>query len=522
MKQFSFIFLLITLSTIKLLAQDVCGTPAPAPPSWIFGTPTTSQQRILQSSNTDSYTLNIYLHIVRSSSGSGLNTSISSSIISLLNTNFLGSRIQFNLLGCDYINDNNYYNDCSKKESQLCAVNNIPNAINIYVLGTSTVWNYGDYPYLIPLAGNASSIPSTSLILSGNSYNTLTLPHEMGHCLGLFHTFHGTVREVGSLYTTDDSQCAELVNGGNSATCGDYISDTPADPNKWSNCTYNGSIQDANGDSYKPDPRNIMSYSGNSCRNLFTAIQSERMRNFILNTPALQNAIHREVSGPSQICTQGTYTIDVAGATVVWSATPSGVVSLQPNGSSVTLTKVGSGNVTLSALINNSIAVTKDIWVGGPKLLSYTTTPKQLCGGEPFMFNAVIPDGCTITSATGLSEGVEIPLSVINSASYEVPADVSRITLSIENSCGDVTVRKLIPKANCLNFSFSMSPNPASNNTMISLTSTANVSAATLPCLHGYISVNLLAQKCGLVGGICNSTFLYYEDFKSDRQIVLL
>ena len=42
------------------------------------------------------------------------------------------------------------------------------------------------------------------------------------------------------------------------------------------------------------------------------------------------------------------------------------------------------------------------------------------------------------------------------------------------------------------------------------------------PCLHGYISVNLLAQKCGLVGGICNSTFLYYEDFKSDRQIVLL
>ena len=132
-----------------------------------------------------------------------------------------------------------------------------------------------------------------------------------------------------------------------------------------------------------------MSYSGNSCRNLFTAIQSERMRNFILNTPALQNAIHREVSGPSQICTQGTYTIDVAGATVVWSATRSGVVSLQPNGSSVTLTKVGSGKVTL-------------------------------------------------------------PLSL-------------RI-----------------------------------------------------------YSHHLLAQKCGLVGGICNSTFLYYEDFKSDRQIVLL
>ena len=447
MKQFSFIFLLITLSTIKLLAQDVCGTPAPAPPSWIFGTPTTSQQRILQSSNTDSYTLNIYLHIVRSSSGSGLNTSISSSIISLLNTNFLGSRIQFNLLGCDYINDNNYYNDCSKKESQLCAVNNIPNAINIYVLGTSTVWNYGDYPYLIPLAGNASSIPSTSLILSGNSYNTLTLPHEMGHCLGLFHTFHGTVREVGSLYTTDDSQCAELVNGGNSATCGDYISDTPADPNKWSNCTYNGSIQDANGDSYKPDPRNIMSYSGNSCRNLFTAIQSERMRNFILNTPALQNAIHREVSGPSQICTQGTYTIDVAGATVVWSATRSGVVSLQPNGSSVTLTKVGSGKVTLSALINNSITVTKDIWLGAPSTptsiggfasngLKFASVSQYSFYVQPEDVEGVNQYSWTVRSGSGtILDGQGTP--VINFETADIANSLSfYVSVKVGNSCG--------------------------------------------------------------------------------------
>jgi subtilisin family serine protease len=72
------------------------------------------------------------------------------------------------------------------------------------------------------------------------------------------------------------------------------------------------------------------------------------------------------LSGSSQICTQGTYTLDnlPAGATVIWSAAPSGVVSLQPNGSSVTLTKVGSGKVTLSATINNSVTVTKDIWVG--------------------------------------------------------------------------------------------------------------------------------------------------------------
>jgi hypothetical protein len=186
------------------------------------------------------------------------------------------------------------------------------------------------------------------------------------------------------------------------------------------------------------------------------------------------------ISGPTQVCDQATYTVDAAGATVAWSATPSGVVSLQPNGSSVTLTKVGNGKVTLSAMINNSFTVTKDIWVGAPKLMSYTTTPKQLCAGEPFIFNAVIPDGSTITSATGLSEGTEIPLSTINSTSYEVPGDVSRITLSIENSCGNVTVRKLIPKANCLNYYFSITPNPSSNNATISMTSFTNASTSTL------------------------------------------
>ncbi len=528
MKQFSFIFLLITLSTIKLLAQDVCGTPAPAPPSWIFGTPTTSQQRILQSSNTDSYTLNIYLHIVRSSSGSGLNTSISSSIISLLNTNFLGSRIQFNLLGCDYINDNNYYNDCSKKESQLCAVNNIPNAINIYVLGTSTVWNYGDYPYLIPLAGNASSIPSTSLILSGNSYNTLTLPHEMGHCLGLFHTFHGTVREVGSLYTTDDSQCAELVNGGNSATCGDYISDTPADPNKWSNCTYNGSIQDANGDSYKPDPRNIMSYSGNSCRNLFTAIQSERMRNFILNTPALQNAIHREVSGPSQICTQGTYTIDVAGATVVWSATPSGVVSLQPSGSSVILARVSDGKVTLSATINNSYTVTKsNIQVGTvvPPFGLYRGTSGVSSGvvGKNYTFKAYGANTSTndldyYWTITPPNLEDDFP-SEFGGAEFDFVAAISgyyTVTLSCNGGCGwsDPVTKTFYFQES---MGFALSPNPASKSTTISMTSSNNASKSTLlsTSVSSSVSTSYSVSVLDAYGSIV------YKGKKSGKQFTI-
>jgi hypothetical protein len=85
------------------------------------------------------------------------------------------------------------------------------------------------------------------------------IPHMVGHMLGLYHTYHGCVKnayvweppyynynnpddinvDMYFDYDCDPSgvvvlkehidQCAELVSGVNSATCGDYIEDTPAD-----------------------------------------------------------------------------------------------------------------------------------------------------------------------------------------------------------------------------------------------------------------------------------------------------
>ncbi|MFT3751619.1 MAG: hypothetical protein QM800_01670 [Paludibacter sp.] len=61
---------------------------------------------------------------------------------------------------------------------------------------------------------------------------------------------------------------------------------------------------------------------------------------------------HRlSISGPSVICSTGTYTLNnLSGATVTWSANE--VVSLQPNGNSVIVTKVGAGYFTLVASIS--------------------------------------------------------------------------------------------------------------------------------------------------------------------------
>lgn len=83
----------------------------------------------------------------------------------------------------------------------------------------------------------------------------------MGHVLNLFHTHHGTY-----IYERGANDCAELVNGSNSITCGDFITDTPADPYLGFNVdpvtfTWNSSGIDANGDAYHPDVRLIMSYT---------------------------------------------------------------------------------------------------------------------------------------------------------------------------------------------------------------------------------------------------------------------
>ena len=58
------------------------------------------------------------------------------------------------------------------------------------------------------------------MYVRNDRYATSTVAHEMGHCLGLYHTHNGT---------GDNNGTPELVNGSNSSTAGDYITDTPAD-----------------------------------------------------------------------------------------------------------------------------------------------------------------------------------------------------------------------------------------------------------------------------------------------------
>lgn len=276
--------------------QYVCGTPSPEPPVWFF-------TRILSNGldYNKIYNFKVYIHVIRNSLGEGFNKEeVSAEILANLNNYYAETNLSFSLLGVEYI-DSNYYDTISDKDAfKVFSVNSHSNAIDIYV--------YSSGRNLNGLAGRASSIPSTACLINSTYYKYPTVAHEVGHCLGLYHTHHGTAVNE---YAEGGER--ELVNGSNSDVAGDYITDTPADPCEWLGCQYIGTGTDVNGSVYNPDPLNLMSYSG-SCREKLTQKQVERIYETIKNNSSLKAActsINKEISGPLYINDKATYSVDV-------------------------------------------------------------------------------------------------------------------------------------------------------------------------------------------------------------------
>jgi hypothetical protein len=98
-----------------------------------------------------------------------------------------------------------------------------------------------------------------------NLWNNMgrTLTHEMGHGMGLYHSFEGD---------NSGSTCP-------SATAGDYVSDT--DPHKRSSSNCPSGINPCTGFSSSNVVHNYMDYSSQSCADMFTQGQSDRMNSQI-------------------------------------------------------------------------------------------------------------------------------------------------------------------------------------------------------------------------------------------------
>lgn len=269
-------------------------------------------------SSSGNYVLRIFVHVMRRSNGTGGQTQQGvDSALSFLVSDFELHNICFSLLGQDEILNDTYYNyssisnfstdcngdgiveitetDCNGDgKFDNFSVNSHSNAIDVYLFANDKV--YG---------GLQSGIPGTALVLGGNNWgsnfvSSHIVSHEMGHCLGLFHTFHGTATVTSNTCSFTVAGCPELVNGANSSTCGDFVTDTPADPARiydcqstcsWTGCTCTGSSIDANGASYNPDPQLIMAYSKPNCMQYHSSGQGSRMLSVIANSTLLQNTL---------------------------------------------------------------------------------------------------------------------------------------------------------------------------------------------------------------------------------------
>ena len=201
------------------------------------------------------------------------------------------------------------------------------NAINIFLSPDDVTSNQ---------SGVAEDTPSKAFWLAGNQLTSSIPSHEMGHCLGLYHTFLGTAKPntgtsrqgvCGGSRTTSNCELVSDYMNSSGDSVGDFVSDTHADPgnsgsggsNFWfyipqSDCDFEinqsyleitqlvncmekdvspATFADINGEPYTPPLNNIMSYQiYDHCRELFTVGQGERMRAIIdMNQADIQDAL---------------------------------------------------------------------------------------------------------------------------------------------------------------------------------------------------------------------------------------
>ena len=262
-------------------------------PSFCF-TPSKSENTELYSSSlrftnvADSYCLKIYVHVIRRSNSTGGQTvNEVAQALNFLDIDFNPHGIYFQWDGnIDYIDNDGYYDSPT---TAIYTVNNHSDGIDIYLFDDSS-----------QQGGRANGVGESSEFWVSGSYwdspygslvKSHVISHEMGHVFFLWHTFHGTYNEGG-----DSNQCSELVDGSNSSFCGDYVTDTPADPHlqfnvNYPSCTWNSSGNDSNGDNYDPDEALIMTYTHPDCMSYFSIGQGQRMRNAIATLPHLINSV---------------------------------------------------------------------------------------------------------------------------------------------------------------------------------------------------------------------------------------
>ncbi|KYF70142.1 peptidase [Sorangium cellulosum] len=211
----------------------------------------------------------VHVHVINK--GSGLsNGDVTDEMITkqieVLNAAYAGTRFQFNLASTERTTNATWYTMGQSSTAERNAKNALrqggPDHLNLYtanpgsgLLGWATFpSDYARNPKMDGVVVLHSSLPGGSAA-PYNEGDTAT--HEVGHWLGLYHTFQGGCVKDGKR--------------------GDEVADTAAERSASYGCPVGRDTCKGNGYSGLDPIQNYMDYTDDSCMDAFTAGQADRM-----------------------------------------------------------------------------------------------------------------------------------------------------------------------------------------------------------------------------------------------------
>lgn len=207
-------------------------------------------------------TINVYFHVIRKGTGvsnGDITTTMINNQMSVLNNAYASKGWSFNLVSTDRTTNTTWYNGCygsSETAMKNALHQGTADDLNLYTCNPSGgILGYATFPSDYASAPKKDGVVMLYSSLPGGTaapYNLGdTATHEVGHWMGLYHTFQGG------------------CNGN-----GDFVSDTPAEASAAFGCPTGRNTCSSTGN----DPiTNFMDYTDDSCMFQFTTGQDTRM-----------------------------------------------------------------------------------------------------------------------------------------------------------------------------------------------------------------------------------------------------